>query len=239
MSREQRVARVFVELTDTLVDEFDALDLMHTLTDRSVELLDADAAALILSDQRGNLEVVASTSHEAQVLELFVVQSSEGPCLDCVRSGQPMVNIDLAEVAARWPNFTAAAAAAGFRSTHAVPLRLRGKVIGAMSLFCVDQSRLDEDDIALGQALADVATVGLLQERAARQQEIVVEQLQNALNSRVLIEQAKGALSERAGVSVDEAFALMRNHSRNHMTPLSKVAFAVIGGTLELDPQKH
>jgi GAF domain-containing protein len=234
MSREQRLASVFVELADTLVAGFDVIDFLHTLTERSVELLQADAAGLILVDPQGKLHVLASTTDQARVLELFELQNSEGPCLDCFTTGQPVVNIDLAEVEARWPRFQAATTAAGFRSVHALPLRLRGQVIGAMNLFCRDRSNLSKDDIAVGQALSDVATIGLLQERTVRHGEIVAEQLQGALNSRILIEQAKGVLAERSGAGVDEAFAVLRAYARRNGRHLSAVAAAVIDGSLDL-----
>jgi GAF domain-containing protein len=232
MSTEQRLTQVFVELADTLVDEFDALDFLHTLTERTVELLNADAAGVILSDQHGSLQVVASTSNRAQVLELFELQAAEGPCLDCFNTGRAVANIDLAVAETRWPRFSAASIQAGYRSTHALPLRLRDQVIGAMNLFCLEQSTLSDDDLALGQALADVATIGLLQERALHQSELIAEQLQTALNSRVLIEQAKGVLLARADVDVDVAFRLMRNHSRRNNQLLRDVAAAVIDGSL-------
>jgi len=235
MTREKLLSRVFVELADALVAEFDALDLLHTLTERSVELLHADAAGIILADQRGHLQVVASTSQQARLLEIFELQSSEGPCLDCFNTGQPMVNIDLDEVVARWPKFTAAASTAGYRATHALPLRLRDQVIGAMNLVCIEPATLSEDDIHLGQALADIATIGLLQARAVSQQELLAEQLQSALNSRILLEQAKGALSERARVDVDEAFDMMRTYSRQTRRRLVEVATAVIVGTLTIE----
>ena len=232
MTSEQRLGRVFVELADTLVDDFDVLDLLHLLCDRSVELLQADAAGLILADQRGNLQVMASTSDEARLLELFVLQNDEGPCLDCYRTGQPLVNIDLSEVEQRWPRFHAATTAAGFESTHALPLRLRRQTLGVLNLFCAHQSTLSQDDLSLGQALCDIATVGLLQERAIRNSELLAEQLQGALNSRVTVEQAKGVLAAKAGISVDAAFALMRDHSRRRQQPLRGVATAIIDGTI-------
>lgn len=232
MSREQRLAGVFVELADTLVADFDVIDFLHTLTERSVELLHADAAGLILVDPQGQLQVLASTTDQARVLELFELQNSQGPCLDCFRSGQPVVNVDLAEVVTRWPSFEAATTAAGFRSVHALPLRLRGQVIGAMNLFCRDRSSLTDDDVSVGQALADVATIGLLQERTVRHGEIVAEQLQAALNSRILIEQAKGVLAERSGIDVDEAFAVLRAYARSNGSQLSAVATAVISGSV-------
>lgn len=234
MNTERRIARVFVELADTLVTEFDALDFLDMLTERSVELLGADAAGVILSDQHWRLQVVASTSNHAQDLELFELQSDEGPCLDCFHSGRVVANVDPAEALVRWPQFSPASIDAGYRSAHAIPLRLRDKTIGAMNLFCVRESMLSDDDLALGQALADVATIGLLQERAARESELIAEQLQTALNSRVLIEQAKGVLLARAAVDVDEAFRLMRSHSRQNNRPLRDVAAAVIDGSLSL-----
>ncbi|TDD60692.1 ANTAR domain-containing protein [Kribbella antibiotica] len=232
MSREQRLAEVFVELADTLVDEFDVIDLLHTLCERSVELLQADAAGLILADQRSMLHVMASTTEEAKLLELFVLQNDEGPCLDCYSTGQQMVNIDLNEVEERWPRFRAATIAAGYQSTHAIPLRLRGQVLGALNLFCADRTTLGDADVALGQALCDIATVGLLQERTVRQGALLAEQLQSALNSRIMLEQAKGVLSERAGINVNDAFTLIRAYARRNRQQLHAVAGAIIDGTI-------
>jgi GAF domain-containing protein len=235
MTTEQRLTQVFVELADTLVDEFDALDFLSTLAERSVELLHADAAGVILNDQRGTLRVVASTSDHAHVLELFELQSDEGPCLDCFNSGRPVVNVGLSEASSRWPRFSAAAAEAGYQSTHAIPLRLRDSVVGAMNLFCVGTPTLGDEEVALGQALADIATIGLLQERAVRQSGLIAEQLQTALNSRILIEQAKGVLLASAGIDVDEAFQLMRGYSRRTNQPLKTVARSVLDRDLTVD----
>jgi GAF domain-containing protein len=226
------MTQIFVELADTLVADFDALEFLHTLTERSVELLDADEAGVILGDQGAQLRVVASTSHRAQMLELFELQSASGPCLECFNTGRPVTNLDIATAQSRWPMFSEAALEAGFRSTHALPLRLRDRVIGAMNLFCVNRAALSAGDIELGQALADVATIGLLQERAVRESELLAEQLQTALNTRVLIEQAKGVLSARAHIDVDEAFQMMRSASRRTQRPLRELATAVIDGSL-------
>ena len=233
MSREERVATTFVELADTLVATFDALDFMHLLTERAVELLDADAAGLIMADQRGYMQVMASTNYEARVLEVFQIQSSEGPCLECYHTGEPIVNLDIEEVAHRWPNFGALAKEAGFRATHAIPMRLRDETIGALNLYCNQKVELTEMDVALGRAMADIATIGLLQERAIKEHELLSEQLQSALNSRVLVEQAKGVLAERASLGIDEAFESMRSYSRRTRTPLTDVARAVIADTLD------
>jgi len=233
MTRQERVTRVLVELADTLVAGFDVIDFLHTLVERSVELLAADAAGLMLADQKGHLEVVAASSEEARVLELFELQSSQGPCMDCFTSGEPLVNIDVAQQANRWPLFVRAASEAGYRNAHALPLRLRGQVIGAMNLFSVAEVPLSTEDIALGQGMADIATISLLQQRRALEHDILTEQLQAALNTRIVIEQAKGVLSERAGIPLGAAFSLMRSRARSTQQPLTTIAYAVLEGTID------
>lgn len=239
MTRELRLARVFVELADTLVAEFDVIDFLHTLADRSVELLGAEAAGLMVADQRGNLQLIASSAESARLLEVFELQNSEGPCLDCFRTGEQLVNLDDETMQARWPSFWAETNQLGFGSAHALPMRLREEVIGAINLFGSAGASLSEQDIAVGQAMADVATIGLLQERSVRQKEVLAEQLQTALNNRVLIEQAKGVLAERAQVPIDTAFTMMRAHARAHNRTLSTVAIDLVNGSLkavELQP---
>lgn len=233
MDGYERLGQVFVELADTLVDEFDQVDFLQTLTDRSVELLGADAAGLMLADQRGALQLMASSMERVHELEVFELQVREGPCLDCFANGRPVVNIDLTEAYERWPVFTPAAVEAGFRATHALPLRLRRHVLGAVNLFTAEPRRLNDEHVAIGQAMADVATIGLLHERNLRERTVLSEQLQGALHSRVLIEQAKGVLAARAGVGIAEAFARMRSHARRHGVPLTRVAASVIDGTLD------
>jgi transcriptional regulator with GAF, ATPase, and Fis domain len=233
MNESPRLARVFVELADTLVDEFDAVDFLHMLVDRCVELLDVDAAGLMLADQRGSLQLMASTVERARLLELFELQAEEGPCLDCFTTASPVTNVDLTEARERWPRFTPAAVEAGFGGTHAVPMRLRRQVIGALNLFTDRQTALDEDAVAIAQAMADVATIGLLHERNLSEQTLLSEQLQTALNSRVLIEQAKGVLAARADVSVAEAFTRMRTRARRDGVTLTTVATALVNGSLD------
>ena len=233
MMREQRLAEVFVELADTLVEEFDVVDLLQTLTERCVELIDTDAAGLMLDDQRGNLRLIAHTHESARLLELFELQQQEGPCLDCFATGQVLANIDLAAATERWPSFTQAARDVGFGTSHAVPLRLRRQVIGALNLFAVGRRPLDDDSLAIARGLADIATIGLLHERAVRDQVALSEQLQTALHSRILIEQAKGVLSAQTGTSVEAAFALMRTHARRTGRPLTEVAGAVVAGQVD------
>lgn len=233
MTREQRLARVFVELADTLVAQFDVIDFMHTLTDRCVELLGADAAGLMLADQRGHLRVIASSAESARLVEVFELQHSEGPSVDCFHSGEQVVNLDVVQIRARWPGFAAEALELGFRSAHALPMRLREDVIGVINLFTRAGRPLSDDDIAVGQAMADVATIGLLHERVGRQKEVLAEQLQMALNSRVLIEQAKGVLAERSRITPTEAFVVMRTYARRQHRPLTSVAAAVVDHTLQ------
>ena len=228
-SREHLLARAFVGLADTLVDDYDIIDLLDRLVSHSVELLAAEAAGIMLADSQRNLRVVASSSEDAEVMELLQLQVDEGPCVECVRTGAPVSVADLAEAAARWPSFVAAVAQHGaFRSVHALPLRLRGEAIGAMNLFHSHPGRLPEADLALGQALADVATIGILSERTIRRGEILTEQLQAALNSRIIIEQAKGVLAHQGGLGMDAAFDRLRRYARNRNARLSEVARRVV-----------
>jgi transcriptional regulator with GAF, ATPase, and Fis domain len=227
----QRLTQVFVELADTLVEQFDVLDFLQTLADRSVEVLEADESGLMLADERGELALMASTSERVRVLELFELQVRQGPCRDCFATGEQLVNVVLDEERPRWPEFAPAALGAGFAVTHALPLRLRGRIIGALNLFTSARTTLDADAVAVGQAMADVATIGLLHERTLHEQTVLSQQLQVALHSRVLIEQAKGMLAARAGVPVEEAFARMRAHARHHGLALTTVAQAVVEGS--------
>jgi GAF domain-containing protein len=232
MSREALLARTLVELADTLVDDFDVVELLTLLTDRCVDVLDVAAAGLMLVAPEGDLRVMASSSEAMRVLELFELQAQEGPCLDSYRTGLPVVNQDLASADGRWPRFAAEALAAGFHSVHALPMRLRGTVIGALNLFHVDPGDMRLADIEVAQALADVATIAILQHRASLEGQLVNEQLQMALNSRIVIEQAKGMAAERLGLNMEQAFATLRNHARNHNLLLVDVARSVISGTL-------
>jgi transcriptional regulator with GAF, ATPase, and Fis domain len=227
------LADVFIEMADTLVDDFDLLEFLNRLTERCVELLDVAAAGLLLTDGRGTLQVVAASSERTRLLELFQLQTDQGPCVDCFRTGTPISVTDL-PASDRWPRFTAAAAEVGFAAVHALPMRLRTDVIGALNLFDVAAGPLDEDKVRLGQALADVSTIGLLQQRAIHHRDVVTEQLQTALNSRVLIEQAKGLVAERLQVNVADAFAILRGVSRSHNRALSDLARAIVDGTEQL-----
>ena len=230
---EVELADVFVEMADTLVDDFDVIDFLHVLTERCVQLLGVSAAGLLLTDGRDTLQVVAASSERTRLLELFQLQADQGPCVDCFRTGRPVSVADLPS-AGRWPRFTAAAAEVGFTAVHAVPMRLRTEVIGALNFFDTIPGALGADKLRIGQALADVATIGLLQQRAIHTRDVLTEQLQTALNSRVLIEQAKGVLAERLHVDVADAFTLLRNGARSHNRRLSELAQAIVDGTEQI-----
>ncbi|WP_283562112.1 GAF and ANTAR domain-containing protein [Paenarthrobacter sp. PH39-S1] len=239
MARVEHLGEVFVELADTLVKDFDVVDFLHNVTVRSVELLEVDAAGLMLADQRGALRIMASSDERAETMELFEIQHEQGPCLDSFTTGKAIVNVDLNCRQGSWPQFAAAACAAGFSYSHALPLRLRDEVIGALNLFCTSPVPLTEADITLAQALADIATIGLLQERSVREQSVLAGQLQSALNSRVLIEQAKGVLAGKTGLDVAETFTMMRSYARTNGLGLSTVASAVINGTSDVQAILH
>ncbi|MEJ3742926.1 GAF and ANTAR domain-containing protein [Actinomycetes bacterium KLBMP 9797] len=232
---EIQLADVFVEMADTLIDDFDVIDFLHVLTERCVQLLGVSAAGLLLTDQRDALQVVAASSERTRLLELFQLQTDQGPCVDCFRTGQPVSVADLTS-ASRWPRFTAAASEVGFVAVHALPMRLRAEVIGALNLFDTTPGPLDEGKLRIGQALADVATIGLLQQRAIHRREVLTEQLETALRSRVLIEQAKGVLAERLHLDMPEAFTLLRDNARSHNRRLSDLAQAVVDGTEQIPP---
>ncbi|MDQ6928274.1 MAG: GAF and ANTAR domain-containing protein [Actinomycetota bacterium] len=227
MPREALLARTLVELADSLVEDFDVVEILTLLADRCVEVIDVAAAGLMLASAAGELRVLASSSEAMRVLELFEEQAEEGPCVDCYRSGKPIVNLELGEVNSRWPRFGPKALEAGFQSVHALPMRLRGDTIGALNLFRVDEGEMSEADVVAAQALADVATIAILQQRAARDAQVVNEQLSQALNTRIVIEQAKGVVAERAGLNMELAFARLRNHARSHSLRLVDVAEAV------------
>jgi GAF domain-containing protein len=233
-ARETLLSQTFVQLADTLVDEFDIIDLLTVLADRCVEILDAGAAGILLADHHGVLHVVAASSEQARLLELFQLQNQEGPCLDCYTSGAPVVNEDLTTTK-RWPRFASEARDAGFRSVQALPLRLREHTIGALNVFLDDRFEVSDGDLTIAQALADAATIAILHDQAAREAQLVTGQLQAALNSRIVIEQAKGVLAERARIDMDEAFSRLRRFARDHNRPLSAVATDLVQGQLSDD----
>lgn len=234
LSRASRVSEAFVKLTDALVGQFDVLDMLHTLVEESVELLDAAAAGLLLADPSGNLQVLASTSDASHFVEVLQSQAGLGPCIDSYKTGKVVTLADIAAEGDRYPDFQAAALSQGFQSVHAIPMRVHPRAIGALNLFRNDKGEMSADDAAIGQALADVATISILQERTFRENAMVNEQLQRALNSRVLIEQAKGVIAQRSNVDMDEAFRRLRTYARNHSEAMHDSARSVISGALPL-----
>ena len=233
--RERQVTEAFVGLTNSLVDDFDLVDLLNGLTADCARLLDIGSAGLLLSDGHGVLHVLAASSEQTRSLELFQLQRAEGPCLDCFRSGRPVVEPDLAAAGPRWPQFAPRAADAGFASVHAVPMRLQDSVLGALGLFGASPGELDEDDIRLAQALAHVACVAIVQHRAAADQRVVADQLRTALDNRVVLEQAKGILSQVGDLSMDDAFAALRRYARDRNERLTDVAGALVHRRLPAD----
>ncbi|RJT75127.1 ANTAR domain-containing protein [Arthrobacter cheniae] len=233
-TRASRVSAAFVKIAQTLVDDYDVLDLLHTLVEECVDLLDATAAGLLLAGPDGVLQVMASTSEESHLMEILQQDSGAGPCVDCYVTGVPVTIRDIAGTEDRWPEFKELAAAQGYQSVHAFPMRVRGKAIGAMNLFRTETGEMSEEDIAIGQALADVSTISILQERTIREAATVNDQLQRALNSRVLVEQAKGMVAHTSNVNTNEAFQLLRTHARSHNTSLRDTAEAVLSRTLTL-----
>jgi GAF domain-containing protein len=228
MISTERMSDLFVEVADTLVDEFDVIDFLHNLTVHAVDVSGAGAAGLMLTDQTGRLQFMAASGPSGEDLELYQLQNSEGPCLDCFTSGQPVLNADLHHAGDRWPVFATRAIELGFRSVHAFPMRLRDQTIGALNLFGSEDSLFEPTEVRVVQALADIATIALMQERAIRRAEEVTEQLQGALTSRIVIEQAKGAVAAMAGISTDEAFEILRGRARSSQRRLVDVARAAL-----------
>jgi GAF domain-containing protein len=239
MAREAMLARALVDLADNLVSDFDVAELLIVLTDRCVDVLDVSAAGIMLASPAGDLRVMASSSEAMRLLELFELQAQEGPCLDCYTTGEPVLNVDLAGDDPRWPLFAERAMAAGFRSVHALPMRLRGAVLGALNLFNFDAGKIRPADVAAAQALADVATIAILQHRATSEAKLLNEQLSEALNTRIVIEQAKGMIAQQRGIDMEAAFTTLRDHARTHNLRLADLARDVVDGHQDLGTLGH
>ncbi|HEV7956262.1 MAG: transcriptional regulator [Microbacteriaceae bacterium] len=234
-TRESRLTATFVALADTLVAGYDVVDLLDTLVNACAEILDASAVGLLLVDESGDLSVVASTSERSRIVEIMQLKSDfGGPCVECHATGEVVSVPDIDDVREKWPQFREAALEQGFRSVHAVPLRLRGTIMGALNLFRSQSGFLSPEDAAVAQALADAATIGIIHERALRESNIAQQQLQYALESRVIIEQAKGVIAQMHRVGVDEAFGMLRSYARRNGLHLRDVAEQIVGRTLSL-----
>lgn len=229
-TREDLLARTMVDLADSLVDDFDIVELLTILTDRCIELFGITASGIVLRAPSGDLRVMVSSSDSMHLLELFELQAQEGPCLECVRNGEPLVNVSLDDTSERWPRLTPRARTAGFRTVHAVPLRLRGEIIGALNLFHDTDATLSDGEVRMVQALADVATISLLHHRVASEAQLLNEQLERALQSRVTIEQAKGMVAQQSGLDMERSFALLRGHARRTGRRLAELAADIVAG---------
>jgi len=234
MVSTERLADAFVDVADTLVDEFDLIDFLHNLADYAAEVCGASSVGLMLADLDESLHFMAASSAGARHLELFQLQHDDGPCLDCFRQGAPVIVSDLRQAEDRWHEFAPRAIEAGVHSVHAFPMRLRSTVIGALNVFGEEPLPLGPSDVKIVQAMADVATIAILQERAISSAEILTEQLQGALNSRIVIEQAKGVMARAHGIDVDEAFTALRTYARNHQLRLVDLAHDVVNRRIEL-----
>ena len=232
--REALLAETFVALADSMVAGYDVVDLLQTLVERCAFLFDAADAGIILADGSGELEVIASTSERSHLIELMQLRVGEGPCVEAYVSGKVVSVPDVSAIEGRWPHFAARASELGYASVHSTPLRLRSETIGALNLFRDRPGELSEQDVAASQAMADVATIGILQERAFREADLTQRQLRRALESRVVIEQAKGVVAHTRGVDMDEAFRLIRLHARNHGELLDSVARAIVDRALQI-----
>lgn len=233
MPNQALLVRTLVELADNLVDDFDVVDLLSLLSDRCVAALDVTAAGVMLAGPSGALQVAASSSDTMRTLELFQLQADEGPCVDAYRSGRAVVNVELAAAAGRWPSFAPRATAQGFHSAHSLPMHLRGKTLGALNMLHTQSGPFDDVDVSAAQALADIATIAIVQHQIVADAQTLNNQLSAALNSRVVIEQAKGKIAQATDSDMDQAFRRLRNHARSHNLRLSDLADQVAGGGVD------
>ena len=235
VTRERRLLQTFAALADTLVVDYDVVDLLQMLVDTCAELLDTTAAAILLADQFGDLDVVASTSEASRLVEVIQLGVEEGPCIESFRTGRVVAVPDIAASTEGWVRFKESALEQGFAAIFAVPLRLRETTIGTLNLLRDAPGELEEEDLIAAQAFADVATIGILHERALRETAVLAEQLQGALNSRIVIEQAKGVVAHTNGVPIDEAFVLIRSYARSHQIGISEVAARIVNRSLQIE----
>lgn len=231
-----RVAQSFVALADTLVDDFDVVELLDRLVADCVDLLTVSAAGILLLNRERLLEVVASSDETSRLMEVFQLESHAGPCVDAVQTGEAVIVTDGDELTRRWPAFARMVEEVGYTAVYALPMRLRSETVGALNLFLTSSQPLTEFDLRLAQALADVATIAILQQRTVTRASVLAEQLQLALNTRISVEQAKGVLAEFGGVEMGTAFEAIRDYARSHRLKLSVVAQQLV--SREIDPER-
>lgn len=233
--RERKIIQAFVELSNDLVDDYDMVDMLSQLTTNCASLLDVASAGLLLADARGVLHVVATSSERTHHLEVFQLQRDEGPCLDCYHGGEAILVPDVDDKEDRWPQFCEAARIVGFKSVHALPMRLKDNVLGTLGLFGEEVGSLGTEDLALAQALVHVASVAIVNEKSASDRETINSQLQHALTSRIVVEQAKGVIAHAGDLEMADAFTVLRRYARDHSRKLSEVAGAVVRRELHQD----
>jgi transcriptional regulator with GAF, ATPase, and Fis domain len=237
-TREEKLLATFVKLADTLVADYDVVDLLQNLVDICENLLDTAAAGILLAAANGELEVIVSTSEASWLVETMQLAAEAGPCIESFQTGRVVSLPDIAQAPEAWALFRDSALKQGFASVHAIPLRLRETTIGTLNLLRETAGELETSDAMAAQAFADVATIGILHERSLRETSVLADQLQTALNRRTIIEQAKGVVAHTNGVPMDEAFGLIRNYARSHQLPISQVAARLVDMTLTLDEQR-
>ncbi|MFE1664060.1 ANTAR domain-containing protein [Microbacterium sp. P02] len=233
-TREDQLLQTVGKLADSLVDDFDVVELLQVLVDECALIFDATAAGILLADPSGVLEVIVSTSERSEFVGLMQLRAGEGPCVEAVATGRVVSVEDLSHVTDRWPKFAADASRSGFSSVHAIPMRIRATIIGSLNLFSDHTGKLNDDDATAARTLADIATISILQQRLVEETHVAQGQLQRALNSRVLIEQAKGYVAQSRGIDTDAAFQLVRDHARATQTRLGLVATEIVAGRLTL-----
>ncbi|MFE9581583.1 GAF and ANTAR domain-containing protein [Nocardia sp. NPDC006044] len=236
MSRERRLVEAFVQLADSLVEDYDPVDVVQELLDRAVELLPVDTAAVLLAGDGEDMKVLATTSEATRWLELLQIQAQDGPCVRSYRTGERVIVEDLEAARGEWPAFAKQALLDGFQSVYALPLRLRADRVGALNLFSAGAERLSGDDLLVGQALADIASIAILQARLLAGHKTVNGQLQLALQSRIVIEQAKGMLAAHGDLDPETAFDALRGYARHTRVRVPELARAVVDRTA--DPGK-
>lgn len=235
MLSHDAILTTFVEAADTLVLDFDLFDFLTMLTQRAVTISGVDSAGILLADTEGVLQYMAASSERSRLLEIFQAQRQEGPCYDAFRTGRPVITTDLAAARGRWPSFAPQAVDYGFRSVHALPMRLRSERIGALNLFGTGLVELGESEVRVVQALADVATIAIIQERTIRGAEALSKELQTALTTRIIIEQAKGILAHRKVIGVDDAFEVLRAFARQNRQKIASVCDRVVNDPAALE----
>jgi GAF domain-containing protein len=234
LTREHQLLETFVALADSLVDDFDVVDVLQRLVDDCTSLFDASAAGILLLSPSNQLEVIVSTSERSELVELMQLRVGAGPCVEAATTGEVVSVDDIDQIADRWPAFAADARASGFSSIHAIPLRLRDSTLGSLNLLRDGPGPLNPADAAAARALADIATISILQQRLVEESALAQSQLQRALDSRVVIEQAKGYLAQRQDIDMEEAFTRIRTHARSTQTRIGVVAADIVAGRLTL-----